>query len=469
MVQINLKLSLRKIKNIIKVSYNTFEKATYDQYLMASLALRSKDELSAYQYIDDITGSGSLNAHFKQLYDKAHKLDENQLKNIMGNSMYPMLKIDKSNSYDYYPEMNVSVFNNKLYEGDFGKYEDLIQRLYIQEEVIESELIEKINNANPEPYSVRFEDDKILVKIAEEWVNLPTEIFQKIFVNDLTSIKKVKSDIHNVADGSGWYALTNAVINNMYASNNYFYDNGDHCLIRNDDVRKTIISQLAGFYIYKEEIIPYKGNKKLCERVLDTLIQNKSINEFKTRSLITLLIYADELIVQSVINYILARKDSKELALMGVDLLVRGIEKNWENEALKSFMTYADSSKYSLIYKANPRLVKDIQMLSMINPDFLIPTHKKQVEKYKIDIKAKIESIQCMIGEITTSGMREEAKKLKSNEQTKRFSKLANKYIGHSKIAFDKLTLAELDKSLKEIIEMYDLMKELEKEVIKEN
>ena len=49
---------------------------------MASLALRSKDEQSAYQYIDDITGSGSLNAHFKQLYDEAHKLDENQLKNI---------------------------------------------------------------------------------------------------------------------------------------------------------------------------------------------------------------------------------------------------------------------------------------------------------------------------------------------------------------------------------------------------
>ena len=159
MVQINLKLNLRKIKYIIKVSYNTFEKATYDQYLMASLALRSKDERSAYQYIDDITGSGSLNAHFKQLYDKAHKLDENQLKNIMGNSMYPMRKIDKNNSYDYYPELNVSVFNNKLYEGDFGKYEDLIQRLYIQEEVIESELIEKRNNANPEPYSVKFEDD----------------------------------------------------------------------------------------------------------------------------------------------------------------------------------------------------------------------------------------------------------------------------------------------------------------------
>ena len=74
-----------------------------------------------------------------------------------------------------------------------------------------------------------------------------------------------------------------------------------------------------------------------------------------------------------------------------------------------------------------------------------------------------------MIGEITTSGMREEAKKLKSNEQTKRFSKLANKYIGHSKIAFEQATQSELDKYLKEIAEMYDLMKELKKQLVKES
>ena len=468
MVQINLKLSLRKIKYIIKVSYNTFEKATYDQYLMASLALRSKDEQSAYQYIDDITGSGSLNAHFKKLYESASKLSEKELKDIMSNSMYPMLKIDKNNSYDYYPELDVSVFNNKLYKGDFGKYEDLIQRLYIQEEVIESELIEKRNNANPEPYSIRFDESKILVKIAEEWVDLPEEIFQEVFENNLTSIDKIKSEIHNVADGSGWFALTNAVINNMYANNNYFYDNGDHCLIRNDDVRKTIISQLAGFYIYKEEIIPYAGNKDLCEKVLNLLLENKSINEFKTRSVITLLTYSDDLLAQSVINYILARKDSKELALMGIELLVRGIEKNWENEALKSFMTHADSSKYSYIYKANPRLVTDIQMLSMINPDFLTPTHKKKVEEYKNNRQAIRDSIDKMVGEIATSGMREKAKQLKATDKTKRFHTLVKRYDAHSKVDYEQATLKELEKYLKEVTEMYDLMKELQKEVNKE-
>ena len=101
MVQINLKLRLSRIKYGIKVSYNTFEKATYDQFLMASVALRSVNDEDANKYIDNITGSGSLNAHFKQLYEKARKLDNEQLLDIMNNSMYPMLKIDKSNSYDY--------------------------------------------------------------------------------------------------------------------------------------------------------------------------------------------------------------------------------------------------------------------------------------------------------------------------------------------------------------------------------
>ena len=72
-----------------------------------------------------------------------------------------------------------------------------------------------------------------------------------------------------------------------------------------------------------------------------------------------------------------------------------------------------------------------------------------------------------MIGEITTSGMREKSKQIASNEVTKRFSKLACKYIGHSKIDFENATQKELDKYLKEIAEMYDLMKALQSKLNK--
>ena len=462
MVQINLKLKLSKIKYGIKVSYNTFEKATYDQYLMSSLALRSDNETTAYQYIEEITGSGSLNAHFKNLYNKAKLLNEEQLRDVMNNSMYPKLEIDQSNSYTYYPQLDISVFNHKIYTGDFGKYEDLIERLYIQEKIIEHEVFEKNSDERPEPYFIQLDNNAVKIKIVDEWLPLDTTIFQEIFVNDLTSISKFNGQIHDGADGSNWFVLTNSVINNINSSNNFFYENGDHCLIRNEDVRKTIISQVAGFYIYKEEIIPYTNNEKLCKKVLDILKSNKSINEFKTKSLITLLTHVnDDLIAQSVINYILARKDSKELALMGIELLNKGIEKKWEDDALKCFMNYADSSSYSLIYKANPKLIKDIQILMLINPDYLTAKHKKEIEEYKKDKQAKFDTIKSIIGEITASGIREKMKQIKASEQTKRFTKLANKYIGHSKFDYEEATPKELDKYLKEITEMYDLMKVL--------
>ena len=70
-VRIRLRLNLSKIKKTIEVRYNTYEKAMYDQYLIACLAKETKcDANSAFKYIDEITGSGSLNAHFKKLFNE---------------------------------------------------------------------------------------------------------------------------------------------------------------------------------------------------------------------------------------------------------------------------------------------------------------------------------------------------------------------------------------------------------------
>ena len=109
-IQISLKLRLTKQRKTIKVSYHTFETATFDRYLAASLALRAKSEKEAKQYINDITGQGSLNGHFVSLYEDMAKRSENDLHSILMNSLVPILKIDSGNWYDYYPELNVSIF-----------------------------------------------------------------------------------------------------------------------------------------------------------------------------------------------------------------------------------------------------------------------------------------------------------------------------------------------------------------------
>lgn len=52
-------------------------------------------------------------------------------------------------------------------------------------------------------------------------------------------------------------------------------------------------------------------------------------------------------------------------------------------------------------------------------------------------------------------------KPLKASEDTKRFTKLANEYIGHSRFNYDDETPEELDRHLRKITEMHDLMKKI--------
>ena len=140
-LQVSLKLKLSKQIKKIKVKYNTFEKATYDEYLIASLVLRTtgkiNGEKNAFEYIDDITGEGSLNAHFKNIYNRLKSFSEEKLNKIMESSMIPTLKIDEKNRYGYYPQLNVSIFNGKIYQGDLGEYSNLKEIIMIQEEIIE--------------------------------------------------------------------------------------------------------------------------------------------------------------------------------------------------------------------------------------------------------------------------------------------------------------------------------------------
>ena len=81
----------------------------------------------------------------------------------------------------------------------------------------------------------------------------------------------------------------------------------------------------------------------MSKKTLATLFENKSINEFKTKSLIVILGMCEDLEAQECLNYILERKESKELSQFGIMLLMQGLEKKWSPEVLKSFMKYAEN------------------------------------------------------------------------------------------------------------------------------
>jgi len=216
-LQVSVKLKLTRNNNTITVKYNTFEKATYDQYLAASIALRAKaygdyDNLEAETYIDAITGQGSLNPHFKALYFKIKRFPEEQLKAVMANSMFPTLKIDSSNKYTYYPELNISVFRGTVYDGDFGERQDLGEKLHIAEEIIEK-TIKPIVQESPEPYNVVFDGKTIKVTIVGRQVELGRRQFEDMLVIEQSGVENYEGIIHDGADGNGWHVRTSGLRN----------------------------------------------------------------------------------------------------------------------------------------------------------------------------------------------------------------------------------------------------------------
>lgn len=462
-LQVNLKLKLVRIPKTICVKYNTYERATYDQYLVASIALRThRDQKVAEKYIDEITGAGSLNGHFKSLYQSVSKFTEEQLQNIMSNSMFPVLKVDKNNSYLYYPQINISVFRNKVYSGDFGEYSNVCDYLMIHEEIIEKNVECKKEVSTPDPYFVLIEENKIQVKIADSFNEISQEKFRELLVNELVGLGKYDGMIHKNVIGDNWKILTNAAIGNMFSNNNYYYDvDGNHCQIRYENVRKTVIAQIAGLYIFKEEILQYNSNKTMCEKVLQVLFENNAINEFKTKALLVILHNVDDIFAQQAINYILSRKESKEISLLGIEILKKGLEKGWNDETLVSFAKYADSSMFNLIYKANPALINDVEQIIKIDFDLLTESHKQLVKKFKEDKQKKIETIQKIYGEVIASAIREKMKALKKDDDTKRATKLINDLMAHAQKDIEDMSMLQIDNLLQKATELQNLKKKL--------
>ena len=461
-LQVSLKLKLSKQIKKIKVKYNTFEKATYDEYLICSLALRTLNDTNqdetVFEYIDDITGEGSLNKHFRNIYARVKNFSKEQLSKIMTNSMIPTLKIDEKNRYEYYPQLNVSVFNKKIYQGDLGIYNNLPQIIMINEEIIDMSIETVKDDTKPEQYSVTFDEkENVRVRLLNDYLPIDNENFEESLCLDLGNINSYQGKIHDNVDGNGWRVLNNSALNNLFSNRNYYYDNGDHFFIRNDSVRKTIISKVHGLYIYKEEIISYQGNSVLCDKVVDLLLEKNTMAEFKAQSVLDWLKYVSDNKAQKVINSILLKKEEKTFAYYGLKLMERGLVSGWLVTVTKTFLKYASGYQLNLIYQANAELNYTIEQLIKIDSDLLTPLHKEQVDKYNADLEAKKKTIIELTGIITTKGLRERAKDLESDETTKKFSKLCNRLIGHVNEGLDDVSLATLEQWHKDALELKEI------------
>ena len=123
----------------------------------------------------------------------------------------------------------------------------------------------------------------------------------------------------------------------------------------------------------------------------------------------------------------------KEIAGFVERLIRYGNVKKWHEVILQGVLKVCDQSLYPTLYHIDSTLSFTIEQLIALDPAILTDEHRAMVEAYLNDLNEMKNTIKQIIGEITTSGLRERVKTLKADADTRRFTKLCNDLIGHVK------------------------------------
>jgi hypothetical protein len=466
-LQANLKLALSKQRYKITIAYNTFEKARYDQYLCASLALRAETRYQALEYINEITGDGSLNAHFSKLYYEAKELSQQALETVLESSMYPILKIDASNSYDYYPELDISVYRQRVFKGNLNTLsaEKIATIVGIREPLVKCEFAEGKLEKKVEPYVTKLTDEGVLVSIQKEWNPISEQVFSLVLVTENLPINRYEGQILRSPDGEGWSILTASTFNNLCNDRAHYYDSGKYYRIRDYDVQEITVAFVAGLYLYRQGTVPFKGNSALCERVLAQLFKSDELKLRKPQVVIELLKQVSDTSKQVALNYLIVYNKDKQYVDYGLSLLREGLREGWTNDDLEAFLKHAGVKELEIIYRCNSNLKYSLEQLLKLPRPLLASKHLEMVRKYEEDLEKRREVVRKIIGEVTTSGLRERSKELVSDTETKRFSKLCNKLIGHVDADLAKISEKELTAWEQDALELQELAKVIERKI----
>lgn len=464
-IEARVPLTLPKVKNTIVVSYNTYDPATWDQYLAASIVESATSEEETVLFVDEITGKGSLNCHFKKMLDKVQKMDLDTRHKILNKNLYPITKIDKTNSFDYYPSLNVSVYSTKIHEGNLSDYsrEVLKTLLNIQDDIIDIQFEAKEDSLQ-DTYPIKFEDNALEIRIDKQnWLPLSSEQFNQSYNTDINDIGRYEGKIRRVGDGKGWAVLTNSVLDSLCDDKFCYYDEeGDHVSI-GDSLEETQIINVYGLYLYRRINVDYSGkNGDKCQRALEHLLRKNSLFDFPQKLLVKLTRSVNEHSQQDVVNYILTRRDDSEIAEIGGNLISHGVTEGWEKEALLSIKKESKGSLTAL-YKISSDLDYTDAELSTIDFKVLSIEHKERVKIYKTNRDAIIKEIRYIIGKITSSGIRQRMRSLKKTDTTKKLTEELNRYVGHQKDDISKYTESELEDYLSKVRVMYQHYLEVNK------
>ena len=464
-MEIKAKVALSLPNKFYKVTlkYDTFEKATYDSYLIASLVKNTKNKKEAEMYIDDISGEGSLNPHFKKLYNDISKLTDEQIDGILKDSLFPITVIDDKHHFEYYEMFDATKMNNKVYHhnlADDPNLKDMIMPKDQNAKFLSVDFKLEDGTVVSNVYDAIFTENEIKVDLAGgNYCPISKENFDSVYANDLKEVERYKGIIGNQITSGNWNVLNNQSLAALCNLKQFYIDNdGNHCTVLLNCMKKTEVINVFSLYFYKETRYEYTiKNSNICEQVVDYLIMSNNINEFKTRNLINILAAVSDITAQNVVLYILRRKESKEIAEVGLRLIKQGLEKGWDSEVLKSIKKFCPKSEIKYIYKLDNNLNFDLEDdILFIDDVDLTEIDLKRKREYVSERKNRIKSMNSMVGDIMNSGIREKMKSLKTQDSDcKDLRKFINKYSAHNRNDYEKMSLEKLTNVYNEIDKIY--------------
>ena len=463
-MEIRAKVALSLPNQFYKVvlKYDTFEKATYDSYLIASVVAHAKSEAEAMEYIDEITGNGSLNPHFKKLYDEISKMSKEQVEGILKDSLYPITVVDKSHHFKYYEMFNATRMDNKVFSGNLENNPKLVDMVMPKDKdakFLSIDFETEPGTVKKDNYNAIFSENEIKVDLDDgQYYSISKEDFLSVFENDGSLESEWMPTISIEITSGNWNVLTKSVVD-TWGKDRFTFKNSDGNLVvlLTDCIKITEVVMAYDLFFYKETRYNFsKANVKQCLEAIEYLKDSKLINEYKTKSLITILAVIPDTNAQQVVQFVLNRKNSKEIAEFGLMLIKSGLEKGWDKEVLMSIKKSVPQREYKYLYRINSDLDFEISDLLDIDETDLNEADKIRVRAYVSERNNLIKEIKMMLGDMTASGVRQKLKSLQKDSVVNSVKKFLNEYQGHNEGELEDMTLEQVKKEYEKIKAMYN-------------
>lgn len=461
------------------LTYNSFEKASWDVYFITSIFKSASSEIEAESYLIDLVADGSLKDHFLSIFDEVKKMNQETINRILDSSLFPIVKISKDYNIKSYSSLNLAILEKqerplKVLSDNYDIEQEMKMLLDENETFVKIITNSEQEKNELDSYEILIEDNQVLIKVLNDWYEIKVENFKLALETKCENINNFFGVIETNPQGNEW-KLLDADILDSFLSNIGFYDKKNWYILDSDYWQELTIAKIfENIYFYQLNRIMFSENQELIEKTLEYLVENQKYDEVKTKTLLALFSQTNNHdLVQKIINDLLSKKDSKEISLFALELLMHGLTTSWSKRALEKMKNHSETMEhYQELYKINHNLFsfQDDWKIILNFPEHILNTeHISEVKQYRQDWKSIRQKIDNIIGDMTTSGVRENLKKIPSNETIKRVKKKLNKVIGHNKTRYDSMNLEKLNEQYQELSNFYQTDFLAVKKMITEN